>query len=79
MLKEIQDGAASVGINFNVQFDEKIHDRSLRTDNGWKILLGRGLDIFRRAPGASSTSDLGVKSSRQVVAFGITYIRDTGC
>lgn len=38
MLKDIQDGAASVGIQFNVQFDEKIHDRiSHVQDNGWKV------------------------------------------
>ena len=77
MLKEIQDGAASVGINLNVQFDEKIHDRSLRTDNGWKILLGRGLDIFQK--GSGSQFDMGSRRQefRQVVAFGITYIRES--
>jgi len=30
MLKAIQDGAASVGIKFNVRWDESIHDRSIR-------------------------------------------------
>ena len=76
MLKEIQDGAASVGIQFSVQFDEKIHDRSIRTDNGWKILLGRGLDIFQK--GSGSQFDIGSRRQefRQVVAFGITYIRE---
>ncbi|HRD10457.1 MAG TPA: BREX system Lon protease-like protein BrxL [Mycobacterium sp.] len=76
MLKEIQDAAASVGINFNVQFDEKIHDRSIRTDTGWKILLGRGLDIFQK--GSGSQFDIGARRQefRQAVAFGITYIRE---
>lgn len=77
MLKEIQDGAASVGIEFNVQFDEKIHDRSIRADSGWKILLGRGLDIFQK--GSGSQFDIGARRQefRQVVAFGVTYIRET--
>ena len=77
MLKDIQDGAASVGIRFNVQFDEKIHDRSIRADNGWKILLGRGLDIFQK--GSGSQFDMGSRRQefRQVVAFGITYIRES--
>ena len=77
MLKDIQDGAASVGIHFNVQFDEKIHDRSIRADNGWKILLGRGLDIFQK--GSGSQFDIGARRQefRQVVAFGITYIRES--
>lgn len=75
MLKDIQDGAASVGIKFNVEWDETIHDRSITTDNGWKVLLGRGLDIFQK--GSGSQYDLGARRQefRQVVAFGVTYIR----
>ena len=78
MLKAIQDGAASVGIKFNVQWDESIHDRSVRTDTGWKILLGRGLDIFQR--GSGTQFDFGTRRQefRQVFAFGVTYIRDFG-
>lgn len=76
MLKDIQDSAASVGIKFNVDFDASIHDRSIRTDNGWKILLGRGLDIFQK--GSGSQFDIGSRRQefRQVVAFGVTYIRE---
>ena len=75
MLKDIQDGAASVGIKLNVEWDETIHDRSITTDNGWKVLLGRGLDIFQK--GSGSQYDLGARRQefRQVVAFGVTYIR----
>lgn len=78
MLKDIQDSAASVGIKFNVDFDATIHDRSIRTDNGWKILLGRGLDIFQK--GSGSQFDIGSRRQefRQVVAFGVTYIREAG-
>jgi ATP-dependent Lon protease len=76
MLKDIQDGAASVGIRFNVEWDASIHDRSIRADNGWKILLGRGLDVFQK--GSGSQFDIGARRQefRQVVAFGVTYIRD---
>ena len=76
MLKDIQDGAASVGIKFNVEWDETIHDRSITTDNGWKILLGRGLDIFQK--GSGGQFDIGARRQefRQVVAFGVTYIRE---
>jgi ATP-dependent Lon protease len=75
MLKEIQDGAATVGIDFSVTWDESIHDRSIRANNGWKILLGRGLDIFQK--GSGSQFDLGARRQefRQVVAFGVTYFR----
>ncbi|WP_081289350.1 BREX system Lon protease-like protein BrxL [Mycolicibacterium fortuitum] len=76
MLKVIQDGAESVGIKFNVQWDESIHDRSIRADTGWKIVLGRGLDIYQK--GSGSQFDIGARRQefRQVVAFGVTYIRE---
>ncbi|MCK6090914.1 BREX system Lon protease-like protein BrxL [Micrococcus endophyticus] len=76
MLKDIQDSAATVGIQFTVNWDETIHDRSIRTEHGWKLLLGRGLDIFQK--GSGSQFDLGSRRQefRQVFAFGITYIRE---
>lgn len=76
MLKDIQDSTATVGIKFTVTWDETIHDRSIRTDHGWKLLLGRGLDIFQK--GSGSQFDLGSRRQefRQVFAFGITYINE---
>lgn len=76
MLKDIQDSAATAGIQFTVTWDESIHDRSIRTDHGWKLLLGRGLDIFQK--GSGSPYDLGSRRQefRQIFAFGITYIRE---
>ncbi|MGU3435043.1 BREX system Lon protease-like protein BrxL [Actinomycetes bacterium M1A6_2h] len=76
MLKDIQDEAISVGIKFDVQWNASIHDRSIRADNGWKVLLGRGLDIFQK--GSGSQFDMGARRQefRQVVAFGVTYIRE---
>ena len=77
MLKDIQDSAATVGIKFNVAWDETIHDRSIRTDHGWRLLLGRGLDIFQK--GSGSQFDLGSRRQefRQVFAFGVTYMRES--
>ncbi|ASN39990.1 TIGR02688 family protein [Arthrobacter sp. 7749] len=74
MLRDIQESAAAVGIKFNIVWDETIHDRSIRSDNGWIILLGRGLDIFQK--GSGSQFDIGARHQefRQVVAFGVTYI-----
>ena len=76
MLKDIQDSAATVGIQFTVNWDDTIHDRSIRTDRGWRLLLGRGLDIFQK--GSGSQFDLGSRRQefRQVFAFGMTYIRE---
>ncbi|MDO8731936.1 MAG: BREX system Lon protease-like protein BrxL [Actinomycetota bacterium] len=77
MLKDIQDGAASVGIKFNVVWDDTVHDRSIRTDSGWKVLLGRGLDIFQKGSGGQFDVAARRQEFRQVVGFGVTYIRDS--
>lgn len=72
MLKDIQDGASAAGINFTVTWDETIHDRSIRADNGWTILLGRGLDIFQQGSGRQCDVAARRQEIRQVVAFGVT-------
>lgn len=35
------------GVTLKVDFDENIHDRDIRLDNGWRIRLGRGLDFYQ--------------------------------
>ena len=44
-LMEIQGEMESLGMEFTYEFRD-FHDRSITTDDGWKIFLGRGLDIF---------------------------------
>lgn len=46
-LDQIEAAAPSVGIRFSWEFAPLLHDRSIMTDSGWKIVLGRGLDIFQ--------------------------------
>ena len=76
-LLQIKKSAAVLGIVFDVEFTEpqSIHDRSISTDTGWKILLGRGLDIFQRM--SDSPFDLATRYQkyRELKAFGITYLR----
>ncbi|MFC2087730.1 BREX system Lon protease-like protein BrxL [Bacteroidota bacterium] len=50
-LKEMADSLESLGIIFTYEFVENTHDRSIVLDNGWKIVLGRGLDIFQKTNG----------------------------
>lgn len=47
--QDIQEDLAPRGIEFTYFFDA-VHDRSIRTDNGWTINLGRGLDIYEKYP-----------------------------
>lgn len=44
-LDDIKDDLASYGIEFTYKFRD-FHDRCIKTDTGWTITLGRGLDIF---------------------------------
>jgi len=41
----------SIGIIFSYEFEENIHDRSINLDNGWKVILGRGLDLWQKTGG----------------------------
>ncbi|SBT52807.1 BREX system Lon protease-like protein BrxL [Micromonospora auratinigra] len=76
-LLKIKQGAAVGGVNFDVAFDNTIHDRSIVTDTGWRILLGRGLDIFQYVTGDAFDLATKLQEFRQVKAFGITYIRES--
>ena len=76
LLVKIKQGAAVGGINFDVSFDDTIHDRSIVTDTGWKILLGRGLDIFQYVTGDAFDLATKLQEYRHVKAFGVTYIRE---
>ena len=73
---KVKQGAAVGGINFDVSFDDTIHDRSIVTDTGWKILLGRGLDIFQYVTGDAFDLATKLQEYRHVKAFGVTYIRE---
>lgn len=36
------------GVTFSWRRDSSLHDREIRTDNGWQILSGHGLHIFQK-------------------------------
>ncbi|MET3933753.1 BREX system Lon protease-like protein BrxL [Arthrobacter sp. OAP107] len=76
LLLKVKQGASAAGINVDIVFDGAIHDRSILTDTGWRILLGRGLDIFQYITGDAFELATKLQEYRQVKAFGITYIRD---
>ncbi|WP_028279805.1 BREX system Lon protease-like protein BrxL [Arthrobacter sp. H5] len=76
MLNDIVQGAAQQGIKVNVAKDPGGHDRWIRTDTGWRVNLGRGLDIFQKSDGGWFDFGTSRQEFRQVRAFGVTYIRD---
>lgn len=50
-LDTIQLGSDSKNVKFTYAFDSTKHDRLIETNTGWRINLGRGLDLFHRAEG----------------------------
>ena len=73
MLNSIRLSAKANGIRFDVTFDDSVHDRSISTDTGWLIQLGRGLDFFKK-PDDYSLGDRH-QAFRRVQAFSVTYLR----
>lgn len=49
LFAKIQESSDTVGIHFTWKFDNSgtLHARHIVTDNGWKISMDRGLDIFQ--------------------------------
>lgn len=76
MLNDIVQGAAQQGIKVNVAKDPGGHDRWIRTDTGWRVNLGRGLDIFQKSDGGWFDFGTSRQEFRQVRAFGVNYLRD---
>lgn len=71
--EELQESVSDLGIQLTFEFRD-IHDRSILADNGWKISLGRGLDIFDRIEGKFSAADLD-QTKRKCKACDITFLR----
>lgn len=57
-LDDIKEDLSSYGIEFEYSFRD-FHDRCIKTDTGWTITLGRGLDMFEKY------SPYSIASSRQ--------------
>lgn len=76
LLKQVQIYAAAEGIQFIFEFDDARvqHDRVMSTDTGWKIVLGRGLDIFKFTPNDLLGVAIRNQLLRRVRKFGITYV-----
>jgi ATP-dependent Lon protease len=75
---KMQESARTVGIDFTWEFDNTaaIHARHIVTDNGWKISLDRGLDIFQHYEMNDAFMFANrLQQFRPCKAFEVTYIR----
>jgi ATP-dependent Lon protease len=76
-LQKIADACQSVGIQFTWAFDTTgtKHDRDITTDNGWKIVLSRGLDVFQRFELNDAFNFANrMQQHRQCKEFNVTYV-----
>lgn len=79
-LEQVQQNAESAGVRVTWEFDgtNTIHARHIVTDNGWKILLDRGLDVFQsfEMNDAFSLANR-IQEQRACKAFEVTFVRNT--
>lgn len=74
-LKRLAEYASGYGVNLSWEYNDLIHDRSIETDKGWKILLGRGLDIYQRYESRDALNPANrIQEARGCKAFSITFI-----
>lgn len=64
----------SMGILFSYEFDDFIHDRSIEMNNGWKVILGRGLDIWQKTGGWYDINEY-IQERRICKACEITFVK----
>lgn len=71
--EEIQESVLDLGIHLTYRL-ENHHDRFIAADNGWKIALGRGLDIFEKIEGRFNVADMD-QTKRKCKSCELTYLR----
>lgn len=71
-LDDIKDDLAGYGIEFEYKFQD-FHDRCIKTDTGWTITLGRGLDIFEKYSPYSVANSR--QDKRKCKDFTATFLR----
>jgi len=73
-LTELKKGLSRDDIELDFSFDPNLHDRWIETDTGWRIILGRGLDIFQK-PEDKFTLGFMDQTKRRCKATTVVYSR----
>lgn len=73
ILDELTEELSSYGMQFTYSFDAD-HDRLILLDNGWRITLGRGLDIFENYPRFSLSNAR--QENRRCKPFNVTFVKE---
>ncbi|MBL7471368.1 BREX system Lon protease-like protein BrxL [Robertkochia sediminum] len=72
--EEMGQSMEVLGINFTFEFDDTIHDRSITMNNGWKIVLGRGLDIWQKTGGLFDVGEY-LQERRRCKGTEVTFVK----
>lgn len=73
--EEIKDSLSEMNIEFEYEFKESAHDRYIITNNGWKILLGRGLDMWQKSNGRYDIAEF-LQEKRRCKEFDMVVITE---
>ena len=71
--EELQESVSSLGVHLTYRLEEH-HDRYIAADNGWKITLGRGLDIFEKIEGRFNVADID-QTKRKCKSCELTFLK----
>lgn len=74
--EELAASVSELGVNLFYRLEQH-HDRYILADNGWKITIGRGLDIFEKTEGKFNVADID-QTKRKCRSCEVTYFRVEG-
>jgi ATP-dependent Lon protease len=72
LFEELVPSVQQLGVNLTYRLEQH-HDRFIAADNGWKITLGRGLDIFEKTEGRFNVADID-QTKRKCKSCELTYL-----
>lgn len=73
--EEIKDSLSEMNIEFEYEFKESAHDRYIDCNNGWKIILGRGLDMWQKSNGRYDIAEY-LQEKRKCKEFDVVILAE---
>lgn len=73
-LDEIKANVLKHGVDLTYDFSMTVHRRGIELDNGWKIIIDRGLDIFQKPESKYELSEVD-QTKKKCRETEITYIK----
>lgn len=73
--EEMKESLEELNIELNYVFKESAHDRHISLNNGWKILLGRGLDMWQKSNSRYDLSEI-LQEKRKCREFDVVVLQE---